>query len=191
MIPENATLFSISLLGKKIGSNVRENSTGKIYKGRTWIREVVLIHWNDFGVSSTVRARNATKILFLSNVKVVGYEIRSSEPWPVSDDDTGSSDTPLHQRSGYYIYLIIFNLQYSYMLCRYQRNRISNQQSLPQCRDPALSPDHRYLSSWKETSTSCQFFQEPKKYSKFRIPPKLMRTSDTSIFIMSGIVHQI
>ncbi|GBL73086.1 hypothetical protein AVEN_128240-1 [Araneus ventricosus] len=45
MIPENATLFSISLLGKKIRSNVRENSmrrhglSGRVYKDRIWIRE--------------------------------------------------------------------------------------------------------------------------------------------------------
>ncbi|GBM52242.1 hypothetical protein AVEN_31059-1 [Araneus ventricosus] len=45
MIPENATLFSISLLGKKIRLNVRENSMlrhnllGRVLKGRAWIRE--------------------------------------------------------------------------------------------------------------------------------------------------------
>ncbi|GBN68805.1 hypothetical protein AVEN_247110-1 [Araneus ventricosus] len=44
MIPENATLFSISLLGKKIPLNVRENSmrrhgmSGRVYKGWSWIR---------------------------------------------------------------------------------------------------------------------------------------------------------
>ncbi|GBM94138.1 hypothetical protein AVEN_149545-1 [Araneus ventricosus] len=64
MISENATLFSISLLGKKIRLNVRENSmsrhrlSGRVYKGRSWIREhCVLIDWNNFGVSSAARAR--------------------------------------------------------------------------------------------------------------------------------------
>ncbi|GBO12508.1 hypothetical protein AVEN_185975-1 [Araneus ventricosus] len=78
MIPENATLFSISLSEKKIRSNVRENSTrrhclsGRIYKGRTWIREEkVLIHLNEFGVSSAVRVRKPvswalSKVLSLS-----------------------------------------------------------------------------------------------------------------------------
>ncbi|GBM22037.1 hypothetical protein AVEN_242705-1 [Araneus ventricosus] len=64
MIPENATLFSISLLGKEIRLNIRENSmcrhvlSGRVYKDRVWIRERVWIHWNDFGVSSSVRARS-------------------------------------------------------------------------------------------------------------------------------------
>ncbi|GBL94493.1 hypothetical protein AVEN_235593-1 [Araneus ventricosus] len=47
MIPENATLFSISLLGKKIRLNVRENSCdvtasrGEYIRAALWIRE-----WN-------------------------------------------------------------------------------------------------------------------------------------------------
>ncbi|GBM37793.1 hypothetical protein AVEN_26794-1 [Araneus ventricosus] len=72
MIPVNATLFSISLLGKKICLNIRENSmrrhglSGRVYKGRSWIREqCVLIHWNDFGVSSAVRARKAVSLALL------------------------------------------------------------------------------------------------------------------------------
>ncbi|GBL98295.1 hypothetical protein AVEN_222072-1 [Araneus ventricosus] len=45
IIPENVTLFSISLLGKKIRLNVRENSmwrhglSGRVYKGSAWNRE--------------------------------------------------------------------------------------------------------------------------------------------------------
>ncbi|GBN00679.1 hypothetical protein AVEN_207371-1 [Araneus ventricosus] len=63
-IPENAILFSISLLGKKIRLNVPENSmrrhslSGRVYKVRSWIREeCVLIDWNNFGVSSAAQAR--------------------------------------------------------------------------------------------------------------------------------------
>ncbi|GBM74382.1 hypothetical protein AVEN_161276-1 [Araneus ventricosus] len=61
-IPENATLFSISLLGKKIRFNVREHyvtsrSVGESIYGPRLDQRSVLIHENYLGVSSEVRAR--------------------------------------------------------------------------------------------------------------------------------------
>ncbi|GBM40838.1 hypothetical protein AVEN_130289-1 [Araneus ventricosus] len=45
--------------------HVSHSLSGRVYKGRSWIREYVLIDWNDFGVSSTVRARKLVMLLLL------------------------------------------------------------------------------------------------------------------------------
>ncbi|GBM28406.1 hypothetical protein AVEN_262164-1 [Araneus ventricosus] len=47
----------------------RHSLSERVYKCRTWIRECVLIDWNDFGVSSTVRARKPAAVAWWSRLR--------------------------------------------------------------------------------------------------------------------------